>query len=372
MSSKQHIGILTWHDPTNCGSSLQAYALHRYLRQLGFEARIINYIPRWCRGDYMLMPLKSLPFKGFVKRVIKSFLLPFYYYLPDKIKLGIKPFYPFYQKYCKMTPACTEESIADVCKPFSTIISGSDQVWNPNFIDPIFLQNFTSGTVNQISYAASLGGTTLPEMQKAMYQQYLHSFSAISVREEDGRSALRAIGFDSDIHIDPTLLINAAHYRSISKPVSRMKESFAFCYFLKTDRAYKSQIQDYIQRHHLKAIGFSFNKQDYSWMQEIQNMGPLEWLWLIDSADVVFTNSYHATILSLIFHTPFFTFVRFAKNDPICQNSRLEQLNQYFELSDYFVNETIPDIGVYPFEKFEERLPKLRSKANTYLKQNIK
>ena len=366
------VGILTWHDPTNCGSTLQAYALHMYLRNQGVDARIISYVPHWCRGDYMQMPLSTLSRKRQIKRLAKDCLLPFYYHLPEQIQKQINPFFPFYYRFCKMTVACTEDTIAEVCKSFTTIISGSDQIWNPNFIDPVFLQNFAGDHVNKISYAASLGGRKMPEKLVPLYKKHLLSFRSISVRENTGRELLESIGISSEVHIDPALLLDAAHYRSISRPVSNIKKHFAFCYFLPTDREYKKQVRKYIQEHNLYAVGYSADKEDYLWMEEVSAMGPCEFLWLIDNADVVFTNSYHATILSLIHHTPFFTFVRFANSDTKCQNSRLEQLNTYFDIADYYVEDSIPDRPIYPFSHFDENLPALQKDAREYLLANIK
>lgn len=370
--AKTKVGILTWHDSTNCGSALQAYALHIYLRNNGFDTKIIHYIPQWCREDYMQMPLSFLSCKKKLKRIIKSCLLPSYYYLPKRLQNKINPFLPFYYHYCKMTIACVEETISKVCEQFSTIISGSDQVWNPNFIDPIFLQNFVDKDINKLSYAVSLGGKIMPKQWTELYIRCLRSFIAISVRESDGQKMLKSIGIDSQIHIDPTLLIDASHYRSISCRVSCVKKPFAFCYFLSTDREYKNLVQEYVQNHDLMAVGFSANKEDYQWLQEVSPMGPLEWLWLVDNANVVLTNSYHATIFSLIFKTPFYTFVRFKQEDPVCQNSRLEQLNTYFDIASYLVGENIPEQSAYPFAQFEERLPALQKCSYEYLITNIK
>ena len=366
------VGILTWHDSTNCGSALQAYALHMYLRNQGIDASIIRYVPQWCRWDYMQMPLGTLTRKLQLKRLVKDGLLPFYYHLPAQIQKQINPFFPFYNRFCKMTVACTEDTIAEVCKSFTTIISGSDQIWNPNFIDPVFLQNFAGDHVNKISYAASLGGRKMPDELVSLYKKHLLSFRAISVRESEGRELLKSIGISSEVHIDPALLLDVAHYRSISKPVSNIKKPFAFCYFLPTDREYKKQVQQYVQEHNLYAVGFSADKEDYLWMEETHTMGPREFLWLIDNADMVLTNSYHATILSLIHHTPFYTFVRFANSDTKCQNSRLDQLNFYFDTADYYVEESITDRPIYPFSHFEEKLPALQKIAREYLLANIK
>ena len=37
------IGIITMHKVLNCGSALQAYALQRKLREMGYDSEIIDY-----------------------------------------------------------------------------------------------------------------------------------------------------------------------------------------------------------------------------------------------------------------------------------------------------------------------------------------
>lgn len=37
------IGIITWFTGPNLGTSLQAIALQRYLRNAGYEVEVINY-----------------------------------------------------------------------------------------------------------------------------------------------------------------------------------------------------------------------------------------------------------------------------------------------------------------------------------------
>jgi len=365
------IGILTWHDSTNYGSALQAYALHYYLCSHGIDATIIHYIPKWLRGDYMQMPWSTITFRQKFKRLLKNGMIPLYYLFPHYLKKVINPFFPFYYYQCRMTSACIEGSLNQTCKNFSTIIVGSDQIWNPNALDTIFLLPNISNNVDKISYAASIGSKEIPEKMIRLYKDSLKSFKSISVREEEGHNLLKSMGLLSEVHIDPTMLLNATHYRSLEKKVTSIRRPFAFCYFLSSDREYKVQIQKYIQANNIEAIGISANIEDYKWMKEITQVGPQEWLWLVDNADVVFTNSYHATIFSLIFHKPFFTFVRFRQNDPICQNSRLEQLDRYFDIADYYVEGDIPDISPYLFSKFDEKLIVLRHKAEEYLLTHI-
>ena len=44
MKKKKTVGIITMHRVVNCGSALQAYALQRIIRDMGFEAELIDYI----------------------------------------------------------------------------------------------------------------------------------------------------------------------------------------------------------------------------------------------------------------------------------------------------------------------------------------
>lgn len=76
----------------------------------------------------------------------------------------------------------------------------------------------------------------------------------------------------------------------------------------------------------------------------------------------------------MLHHKSFFTFQRFAQTDPICQNSRIRQLNSYFHFDERIVvDQNIPsDLLNYDYNSFEEILCKEREKSMNYLKQSLR
>ena len=109
-------------------------------------------------------------------------------------------------------------------------------------------------------------------------------------------------------------------------------------------------------------------------MNILKYISPREFLWLIHHASYVFTDSYHGTIFSLLYHKDFYTFRRFTEKDKINQNSRLEQLNAWFNITDRIIDSSdIPSLAnCYDFSYFESALNKARDISITYLLEAIK
>ena len=47
--TKKEINIITCHWPINYGAVLQAYALQNYIIELGYNVKIIDYIPVYAK-----------------------------------------------------------------------------------------------------------------------------------------------------------------------------------------------------------------------------------------------------------------------------------------------------------------------------------
>ena len=124
------IGIITYHFANNYGAVLQCYALQTYLAQRGFKVTVFNFISeKQAKNNDVIKHGKS------AKSVIANIcLLPFSHYIRKKHKS--------YQKFCQkdlnITPHFTE--VRDLQKyiennGYDFIVSGSDQVLNPNIDD---------------------------------------------------------------------------------------------------------------------------------------------------------------------------------------------------------------------------------------------
>ena len=208
------------------------------------------------------------------------------------------------------------------------------------------------------------------------YKKLLMRFQSISVREKQGACLLyQTCGIKSEVVLDPTLLVKVENWERIEKKIKR-NDRYIFCYFLNKNHKYKVPVQKYAKKKNIEVIGCSANADDADWMTMLgKEIGPSEFLWLIHHAETVFTDSYHGTIFSLLYHKQFITFERFENTDKICQNSRIYQLDDYFGLSQRIVRiKEDTDIFIDDFDYclFDQRLNELRNSSMDYLQKALR
>jgi|LSQX01.3.fsa_nt_gb hypothetical protein len=360
---KQRVGLITWHYYPNFGSALQAYALQTVIATEGYSVEIINY----------RNPIYDRPSVKNYLRIVASKIGSF---LGTKVKERYAySFLNFQMSYLKQSAYSSHsDEINKQCSKYYSIVCGSDQIWAPNVFNPVYMINFADGKkIRKISYAPSIGLNDLPDNLVSKYKELLSDFQSISVREESGKELLKEkCGINSTVVLDPTLLLNANEYQLLQKKVD-IPDNFVFCYFLNADHEYKRTVQEYAKKNNCRIIGWSAKVSDSDWMTLMQWIGPCELLWLIEHAKCIFTDSYHGTILSLLFHKVFWTFERFKADDPICQNSRIYQLDKYFEIGNRIIksDSMLSDHQPVNYESFEQKLKELRKKSLRYLKEAL-
>lgn len=363
---KKRIAILTWHYHENFGSALQAYALQECIKEMGYNVKIINY--------RNLIYGKVNKFKNLSKIFINKIL-------GKKNFLGrrLRTSYSYFHfKFFKQTKLIQDiRLLPSVCRHFYAVICGSDQIWAPNVFNPTYFLDFVDDGTKKLSYAASLGLNKIENNLVPEYKRLLSRFNAISVRENIGAKLLsNECNINADVVIDPTLLLDTDKWVRIeNKPFLHHNDKFVFCYFLNDAHNYSESVKNFASDKRYKVIGVTKNTSDKKWMDIVlEDIGPQEFIWLIHNADVIFTDSYHGTIFSLLFHKDFITFERFANDDAICQNSRIHQLSDYFEIKDNIINVTKrTELKLTPvdYNKFENNLKKLRNHSLDFLNNSL-
>ena len=358
------IGILTWHQYDNFGSRLQAAALAEAVSELGYDVKIINYRKI---NDYSKCG-------KIIRRSIGTVMDLFpYSFMPTKRYSYLR----FQEKYIPETKIVNRNELRDLASTFDAILFGSDQIWAPNVLDTVYLGDFIEGNmVKKVSYAASIGLNEIPKHLVPQYVELLSDFSTISVRESTGKNILSQIGINNvEVVLDPTLLLDQSQYLKMAKPMKKFPKDYIFCYLLSSQGYYKDTILKYANRNKLTVFGVSNNPKDNEWMNVLEGVGPSEFLWLVKNAAFIFTDSYHGTIFSLIFHKNFFTFERFSEDDPINQNSRIYQLDKLFGISTRFINksnnEELENFSKIDYSMFDEIHETERNKSFTYLKKAL-
>lgn len=371
------IAILTLFNKNfNYGGQLQAYALCKYLNNLGYDAYLVKYSSSK-NPIYRTIFEQSKQYgkKAFFKKVIEKFIVSkFNFLIKSKINKRKVLFEKFISEYDKVFDGIYDDrNIYLLNNEFDAFISGSDQVWNPNAINYGFVQDFVENNKIKVSYAASIGRGVLTEKERQVLAFYLNKFDFISVREKTAKDLLQEnVNKYINVLIDPTFLLDKYEWESLIKQ-RVVKEKYVFAYFFSNSKLYRKKILKYCKKRNLKLIYLPYAKFCYNITdgkgkgQQINSVGPLEFLSLIYYSECVFTDSFHGVALSLNLKKNFYVFER-SKNTNVSMNSRIYDILKKFDLDNRLIDRKSEiDIHDVDFHKYDVCILKEREKSKKFL-----
>lgn len=333
------IGILThFHKSTNYGGVLQAYALCRYLNDRGHSASQILYTAKVRKLDPSKRTAKE--FLGILCKRIKQKI----YKKKNKvIKQRMEDlFFDFRDHVPHTEKEYIKNNISDVAGEFDIIIAGSDQIWNPDWYDSSYMLDFVDTSVSKISYAASMGVSTLTEEQKKTYVHHLFEFKMISVREKECADVVsNVVGHEVEICIDPTLLLTSDEWDDIAGD-RRIFEKYVFLYMLGNDCEIKITASKFAQRKGLRLVCIPDLMGEYTSIDRklnahlVYDATPSDFISLIKYADYIFTDSFHASVFSLLYQKEFYVFDKRAIQKT---SSRICNLTEMFECKNHYFSD---------------------------------
>lgn len=310
---RKKIGIVTIQS-MNFGNRLQNYALQEVLEGLGFD---VYSIKRYNE----LLPLKEV--------ILERIKVLLQYCTKSKIH----NFNAFNKniKYSKWAVGVNKYE-SEIAQDFDYFITGSDQVWNPYFksVGNCDLLSFADNS-QRISYAASFGIENFPIDKRDMWGSELDKFKEVSVREEEGKAIVEKISSKSaQVVVDPTLLLNKEQWKKVEvKPHKMPKKPYCLVYSLKEkNEAFKLKLEELSKKYVVIDI-LQKNRFGIS-----PRLGPGEFVYLIHHADCILTDSFHATVFSIIFGKKVFTYARAGMD----MSSRIKSLAKLVGLSKNFDN----------------------------------
>ena len=204
------------------------------------------------------------------------------------------------------------------------VVVGSDQVWNPNHMcgDSVFFGEFALN-IPRISYASSFVVSRIPKEFKSLYKSYLNKFTALGVREQNGQTIINELtGKASQIVCDPALLLGKQRCLELA---NNSKISIQKPYILAYILDYNFNPHPTIDRLITK-LSKKYNL-DVVYLQcgsiqgtkrigkQIFNAGPIEFLYLINHAEIVITSSFHGVALSALLEKDYYTVIDSKKDD---------------------------------------------------------
>lgn len=277
----------TW---TSIGSMLQAYGLKYALAQLGCESFIASDLPQRVEERKAPSSLKGTASMAYDALHRASRHLAF--------QRGVS----FINE--KLT-VCTFENYAALCRAdlsADAYLAGSDQIWHPEALKPLFFLAFADSRAKRISYAASMGVETIRPEKREEFRRLLGNIDTISVREAECAKSIAALsGKSVSVHIDPTFLCPQEHWRSLEMPYP-MKGKYILIYTIYWDAALNKKMAALHRETGLPVVAVSSHLTRAYANRRLFDVGPEEFLWLLDHAEYVVTSSFHGLALSAIFN----------------------------------------------------------------------
>lgn len=313
------IGILTYHNAINYGAVLQAYALQKVLKILGFESEIINYS---CPGVEKQYRRKKISDHAYWKVYISDFLSG---HRLDKKKTE---FYKFMNNYFVLSEKITTLT-SDFSDKYDAIIVGSDQVFNPKNTegDSTFLLDFESNS-KKIAYAASIGDNSFLKLWKKKYDidyiSLLRNFDNLSFREEAASAFVSdLLGGSYATVLDPVLLAGFDVWKEFQE---QPQEEYIFVYNLGNIPLLAKCTKTLSKKTGLKVYVVNKDvKGDYMFRasENVSSLSPTDFLRMLSGAKYVITDSFHGTAFSVLYHKDFTSVVN---PDRVNTNSRINNL----------------------------------------------
>ena len=338
----KRITLVTWLGGGNFGTSLQSFALHRKLQDLGYSVTFLSGCPKKFTIKNKIKYVLGLigVDLGSIKRKIKG----------EKLTPKQKKLKRFIQDNYNLAEAINSKRQLDrIVDNTDVFVTGSDQIWNTVYcFNPFYFLDFAKDK-KRIAYASSMGISDFPNEHKQAVKSLLSKFQHIGVREQTAAKAISSLLDRNDIRqvLDPTFLLDRKDWFAISEKADieiYIHDKYIFCYLIGNNSWYKEQLQDVVASTGIKKVIVvpAVENKDFSVEGAIiyDAAGPLEFIKLIKEAAFVCTDSFHATALSLNMEVPFVEFMRFSDDSKGSQNSRLYDILERYNLTYRIYNKT--------------------------------
>ncbi len=369
------ISINMYTSVLNFASVLHSYIFQQFLKDNGIETTIIDYKPNFGNdildGRHPILyyaanqpkDLNDNKYKYNLKRWAKLF---------DEREKRYDKFQKFIDKYyIKTEETYDQNTIAENPPDFDIYIAATDVIWkyteHLGFDRGFLLEPFKGK--KKIAYSASRGAIEYsPEAEKDFFN-CISDIDYISVREKSLKDYIESkSNLPVKLVLDPVFLENKEFYENLAVRKPR-KNKYVLVYIVmnKSPKVLKNAAK-YAKENGLKLIELSDRIEDENLPKGthhkvIYGIGIEEWLGYLIDAEMIFTNSFHASALSIIMHKQFVAGVRAA--------DKIRSLLQMFNLEDRLIEDYDPErvLSLQPidYEKVDVTREKLVKESSDFI-----
>lgn len=371
------IGIVTLYQD-NFGSILQCYSSYRFVESLGYECTIItpprkSLLSKICKAPGYCH--KLLTQRNYLrdKKIAKQQLAYDSMLLSTKTRENMEQ---FITQQFNIYTCSSVHKLKKNCKRLKKVIVGSDQIWNiSGGIDEFRFLAFVPGA-KKIALAPSFGTTHIPESIETQLKKHLATFSVLSARENSGTRIIETLtGRPATRLPDPTILLSKEQWCDFAR-AGVQQQNYILVHFLNEPNSIAfAVINRYLTEHNVHCICIVNNYESYDRLtrHEFLDIGPYDYVSLINNADFVFTDSFHSTLFSLNLETNFLTFDRQYSHANSQKTRVIELLDRCHELDRFIEDE---DQGICKLKNMrdwtsEALFSQERALIRSYLKEEI-
>lgn len=370
----KRVAILTITDGANYGNRLQNYAMQELLKSCNCCAITIK---RFSTRDIKNSKKFFLLIKDFIKIIIRKKNTRFVY------RKRVNLFEQFNNRFISFS----DEKLGFNRFPngiednYDYFLCGSDQVWNAryDFIQEDinnYLASFAKPE-KRIAFAASFGTNDIaPEYEKT-FEDELKNFKVLGIREKSGVELANKLGKrnDAQLVLDPILMLSKNQWINLEqKPNYISDKKFIITYFL-GGRSEKI-------KHYLEKMSSIYNAEvinldvEFLTDDKIENEAhfcttPNEFVWLIRNAECILTDSFHATVFSIIFNKPFIVFKRIATEKGNDMSGRIDTLLGLFGLSNCIDDVANPSKTPFRYKDVTNKINLEREKSLSFIRKAL-
>ena len=337
-------GILTlYYNNMNYGGLLQAFALPFVIQKhIGIPAEQIRYSQQ--NTDTDLCTSKS-------KKSLSIYQLGINFFsalTSNKRSIRKESFLEFMNDIPHSRNIYSHETIQQCNSNYEMFICGGDQIWNGEMVGEhldVYTLQFVNQGQKKIAYSPSVAISHMSKQVEDCLGKGLLGINRISVREKRSLDILKRLSDKKiEVVVDPVLLLNKSEWLEQSRP-AKINGKYILCYLLGDSITQRKAVEIISKRLKLRIVTFphillnNVRKCDL-FFGDIKDYtsGPRQFLDLINNAEFVITDSFHACVFSMIFETPFIVFERNKPNEKGNMNSRIYDFLEEYHLENQLVN----------------------------------
>lgn len=355
------VGILTYYGVHNHGAVLQANALKSVLKHLGHDVLFLSF-----ERSYEYISAEQTK-----KYKIGLSSVPYYFKFMQEKGIGNIAYNVLKNRTLNTFRSSQFQFVPYDQFSGDVTVVGSDEVFSLEIGYNPFMYGYSLKSRSVISYSGSFGPSTVREIEEKgktdLIRDGLNKFKAISVRDQNSQDIIqRLCGKDVPLTCDPVLLYGYKKEQQRYVPkVPKYIAIYAYDHRM-NDSDEVDAIRAYAKKHDLKIYSIAYY---HKWCDRNINVDPIQLLGWMRNAELVITDTFHGSVISIICNSPMVVKTRESNENKLSYLLReygLEnrKINNFSEIEEV----TGADID---FEDMNKRVLEKREYSLNYLRNAL-